>query len=297
MQAKRASGTAEAVCLMRAAERLRPAAARVLDDPHAELFLGPVARAALASLAAGGRLSFLADRLSPRLSNWVVCRHRWIDDRLHAALGRGVAQVLILGAGYDTRAQRFHAELAGRPVFEVDHPATSRRKRRILEANRERLPPSHLVQVEVDFERDSMVDRLAEAGFTRGGATFVVWEGVTPYLTREAVKATLADLRAIVGEDSEIAVDFYFLIDSPSFRATAFRFSANLLAFVGEPVTFAIHPEDAPSFLARSGWEVEALAGREDLERLYLTDGRRIQSGLFLVAARPRSVDSASVAQ
>src|SRR5262249_43732412 len=123
----RPSQTAEVVCLMRASDQRRPSAERILDDPYARWFLGPMSRAALASWEASGRGGKLAERLSPGLTAFVLTRHRWIDDCLRRALARDVEQVVLLGAGYDTRAYRFASELAGRPVFEVDFPATSRR--------------------------------------------------------------------------------------------------------------------------------------------------------------------------
>jgi len=124
----RPSQTAEVVCLMRASDQRRRPAERILDDPYARWFLGPMSRAALATWEASGRWGRLAERLSPGLTAWVLARHRWIDDCLARAVEGDVAQVVLLGAGYDTRAYRFAAALRGRPVYEVDFPATSRRK-------------------------------------------------------------------------------------------------------------------------------------------------------------------------
>ena len=286
MVPNRPSQTAEAVCLMRASERLRDPATRILDDPYAALFLGPVARATLASLDVGAPITRLTDRFAMGLTTFVVCRHRWIDERLVATLKRGVEQVVILGAGYDTRAHRFATELGDRPVFEVDFPATSRRKAKIVEREKRRLPAAGVRRVEIDFEKDSLGDRLALAGFRRGAPTFVVWEGVSMYLTRDAVKATLASVHELVGKGSEAAMDFWYLIDSPGILATAQRMGANLLALVGEPVTFGIHPEDVGPFLRRLEWKVAALAEGSDLEKLYVKDGRRVQPGVYMAAAR-----------
>src|SRR5262249_55238339 len=121
------SQTAEAVCLMRAIEQRRPPAQRIVDDPYAKLFLGRLARAALASWEASGTLGTPAGGLSPGLAAYVLTRHRFIDDCLQHALAGDVQQLVLLGAGYDSRAYRFAAALHGRPVFEVDFPATSRR--------------------------------------------------------------------------------------------------------------------------------------------------------------------------
>ena len=279
------SQTAEAVCLMRATEQHRPPAERILDDPYAKLFLGQLARAALASWEASGTLGDLAARLSPGLAAYVLTRHRFIDDRLRRALAGDVKQLVLLGAGYDSRAYRFAAPLKGRPVFEVDFPATSRRKARILARRAAALPATDVRRVEIDFEADALEDRLRDAGFKKGARTFFVWEGVSMYLTRSAVKATLTTIRHITAPRSELAMDFWHLLDAPDLIATAYRMSANLLSLFGEPVTFGIHPEDVGAFLERLGYRVRDLADTADLERRYVHDGRRVAPGSYLVHA------------
>lgn len=287
------SQTAEAVCLMRATEQRRPPDERIVDDPYAKLFLGRLSRAALASWDASGTLGEIAARLSPGLAAYVLTRHRFIDDCLRQALQGDVAQIVLLGAGYDSRAYRFATELEGRPVFEVDFPATGRRKARILARRADALPRSDVRRVEIDFEKDSLDDRLREAGFRTGARTFVVWEGVAMYLTRTAVKATLTTIRAMTAPRSELAMDFWYFLDTPGLLTTAYRMSANLLSLLGEPVAFGIHPEDVGPFLARLGYRVRDLADAADLERRYVRDGRRVVPGSYLVhavTAAPRAV-------
>jgi methyltransferase (TIGR00027 family) len=191
------SQTAEGVCWMRAAEQRHKPTERIVDDPYAKFFLGPMLRGALNTWEASGRLGDLAERFSPGLITFVLCRHRYIDDCLRGALAGNLEQIVILGAGYDTRAYRLAQEINHRPVFEVDHPATSRRKARILAGRKSELPVADVRVVEVDFERDSLRERLRAAGLQGGLRTFFVWEGVAMYLTREAVKNTLGELREL----------------------------------------------------------------------------------------------------
>jgi methyltransferase (TIGR00027 family) len=279
------SQTAEAVCLMRATEQRRAPEERILDDPYAKLFLGRLARAALASWDVSGKLGDVAARLSPGMAAYVLTRHRFIDDCLRRALAGDVGQLVLLGAGYDSRAYRFAAELEGRPVFEVDFPATSQRKARILSRRADSLPAADVRRIEIDFETDSLEARLREAGFKTRMRSFVVWEGVSMYLTRNAVKATLTTLRAITAPRSELAMDFWYLLDAPDMLTSAYRMSANLLSLLGEPVTFGIHPEDVGPFLARLGYRVRDLADAAELERRYVGDGRRVLRGNYLVHA------------
>jgi len=280
------STTAEAVCLFRATDQRRPSAERIVDDPYATLFLGPVARAALATIEVTGRLGTLVEQHAPGLITYVLCRHRYIDDRLRTALDGPTAQVVLLGAGYDTRAYRFASMLRGRPVFELDSPATSRRKARIVEEHAEDLPKVDVRRVEIDFSSQSLEDALIDAGFQRAAPTFFVLEGVAMYLTRRAVKDTLARVRELGGTTSTLAMDFWYLLDAPDLLSTAYRSSASLLHLLGEPVVFALHPEDARPFLSPLGFEIVDLADAAELRHRYVHDTRHVFPGNYVLEAR-----------
>lgn len=284
------SKTAEAVCLFRALEQRRPRAQRVVDDPHAKRFLGRAATAALAAANAAGSLGELPARFGPGLAAYVLARHRLIDDALAAALDKTgadrIAQVVVLGAGYDTRAERFAAQLDGRPVYELDFPSTSRRKRELLVKHARELPATTRRQVEVDFLSQRFDARLVDEGFVHGAPTFFVWEGVSMYLTRATVKDTLTTLRRIGAPGSELTLDFWWLVDDADLRAAAHRFGANLLSLLGEPVLFTLHPEDAPPLLSRHGWGVVDLAMHDELQRRFVADGRPVYPGLYVAHAR-----------
>lgn len=278
------SRTAEMVCAFRATDQRHPPAERIIDDPYAKLFLRPLMRAGLATFEASGRLGDLAIEMSPGLLTYVLARHRFIDDALAAALDERtvpVEQVVLLGAGYDTRAYRFADKLRGRKVFEVDFPSTSRRKAEIVADKKKELPAVDPTIVEIDFAKETLADRLEAHGFTRNARTFFVWEGVSMYLPRKAVKDTLSTIRAISGPKSEVAMDFWYLLDAPDLISTAHRMSANLLYFLGEPMTFGIHPEDVGPFADRLGLSLADLADAEQLERRYIRDGRRVYPACY----------------
>ncbi len=139
------------------------------------------------------------------LLDHVALRTRAIDTALLAELERGPLQLVICGAGLDARAFRM-PELRGTTVFEVDHPSTQRFKRA-----RARVRPSTakaLHFVAVDFEKESLDQRLAEAGHDPTQRTVWIWEGVTPYLLPEATRATLEVLAARSAKDSLVLVTY-----------------------------------------------------------------------------------------
>jgi methyltransferase (TIGR00027 family) len=192
MRAEAPSRTAAYMALFRAIESSRPPADRLFDDPLASAFLDR--RLGLAATVARvpvvGRLvpSYIDRRWpGPRPSG--VIRTRVIDDLVRDALAAGCGQLVLLGAGYDTRAYRI-PEAAEVDTFEVDHPSTQTAKRAALEREIGTTPPRvHFVPV--DFERDSLGEAIAAAGFRDGAQTCVVWEGVFSYLTDEAIDETL----------------------------------------------------------------------------------------------------------
>jgi len=281
----RPSATALGVTVWRALEASRPAGERIVDDPYAAAFLPRSLQAALPGLLRARPLLDLPERNAlTGLGAYVLCRHGFVDEHLLAALRDGVEQVVVLGAGYDSRAYRFADALAGRPVFEVDLPALSRRKARLVAARPEVFGPAAVRSVETDFRADSLAARLAAAGFRAGRPTFVAWEGVVPYLSRAAVEATLTDLRGLLGRGSTLALDLWDGGGSDAL-APLRRFGAWTLSLVGEPVTFAVLPPVASQLLASYGLDVIDLAEAAELTARYATAGRVAAASLYLVAA------------
>jgi methyltransferase (TIGR00027 family) len=282
---QRPSATAQGVTLYRAAEYRRPPGQRIVSDPFAQLFLTRAARAALGPLTAAAPLRDVAARHDlGGLSTYVLCRHRFIDEQLLAATG--AEQVLVLGAGYDSRAYRFARELGDRPVHEVDLPPLSRRKAAIVAAHPDRFAPGSYVRVEIDFRRQSLGEVLAPAGFTVGAPTFVIWEGVAPYLDADAVDTTLEALHTLCGAGSVLAMDLWDGVGGPGALAPLRRFGARAIALLGEPVTFGVRPEAAPQLLHRHGFDLVDLADAGVLAARYSTAGRRSFESLYVLAAR-----------
>jgi methyltransferase (TIGR00027 family) len=200
-----ASRTAVLVCQGRAAAHNRLATSR-FSDPIASLLLRENERAPVEQVLAGTPPKDWRQRLEFELvqatAEGMAPRTLAIDD---AARARPARQLVILGAGLDTRAWRL-PELAGTAVFEVDHPASQQDKRDRID----QLPPlaGALRLVPVDFGRDRLDTALAAAGHATTEPTTWIWEGVVPYLTREQVRSTLALVRAGSAPGSRLIVNY-----------------------------------------------------------------------------------------
>ncbi len=279
------SRTAELMSLMRAAEHQRPEGDRIVDDPYASLFLGPLMRGTLATLGATGRLGEAAEQIGWGVLSYTLARHRAIDELLLAALEE-IDQIVLLGAGYDTRA--FRLPLGSCPIFEVDHPSTHDRKAQIIDKHSARFVAPARRALAHDFTCDDLTATLTAAGFDPALRTFFIWEGVSMYLSRAAVKQTLSALSALSAPRSQLAADFWYLLDDPDLRSTAMRMTPNLLHLVGEPITFGIHPEDVGPFLGRLGWSLEGVLDSDTLQERYVTRDRSLLPGVYVLKAARR---------
>ena len=221
-------------------------------------------------------------------TSYVPLRHRFIDEHLTSALDAGIRQVVLLGAGYDTRAYRFADQLDGRRVFEVDLAPISRAKAATIAKHRDQFPDVDVVRVEIDFESQALADVLADADFAAGEPTFYVWEGVPMYLTRAAVKATLDSVHELSGDGSQIAHDMWHLVDEPGPLGTARRSAPGALSLIGEPVTFGVHPEDYEAFLRRHGFHIVDLALASELQARYAPETRAVLDDSMYVLCAER---------
>jgi methyltransferase (TIGR00027 family) len=283
---QRPSATAQAVTLYRALELRRPIAQRIVSDAYAPHFLTAGSRAMLRPLALAMPLrDLVAQHDLGGLSTYVLCRHRFIDEHLLTALDDRVTQVVILGAGYDSRAYRFAAQLAGRPVYEVDLPPLSRRKAAIVAAHPAVFGAGSAHRVEIDFRTQTLESRLDAVGFARNEPTFVVWEGVVPYLDTAAVENTLAALATLCGSGSRLTLDLWDGTGGSGPLAPLRRLGAQAIALVGEPVTFGVAPAAIGALLGRYGFGVIDLAGADALADRYATGERRSFGSLYVVAS------------
>jgi methyltransferase (TIGR00027 family) len=203
---------------------------------------------------------------------YIAVRSAIAEARLKAAVeARGVRQLVVLGAGQDTFAYRNPFGDALR-VFEVDHPATQAWKRRRLAETGIAIPP-WLTFAPVNFETDGLLAALEAAGLDPAARTVFIWLGVVPYLTREAIVATLRLIGALPG-GGEVVFDYS---DPPASLTPEMREAqqerARAVASIGEPFLSNFEPADLHAILAAAGLgEIEDL-GPADLMARYFRPG------------------------
>lgn len=253
MQPSRTSRTAEIMALFRALETARPPRARLFADPLAAGFLSPGLRLLARAAALPGLRALLRrylDRRFPGALGSGVARTRLIDDWAGVHVVAGVRQIVLLGAGFDARAWRL-AAFAGLPVFEVDHPATAAEKRRRLAGAGADM--RRIVSVTLDFDREQLPEALARAGFDPKRPTLVIWEGVTNYLTADAVAAVIRWAGELAVGSALIFTYIDEAVLSDPGRFFGARRVLREVAATGEPWTFGFDPARLPRYLAERG--------------------------------------------
>jgi methyltransferase (TIGR00027 family) len=240
------------------------AAARAIGakNPDAELrnpdylaarFLGPRERALLPDYPMEALDLDYEDALrrlpGPAFVTSMVIRTRYIDAVLDASLSDGVRQVVVLGAGFDSRGYRFQSRLKDVRFIEVDYGPTQAYKRQRVKEVLGRIP-DNVRYVPMDFTRDDLLTQLRNGGFSVAEKTLFIWEGVVAYIPEAAVKATLEFVRKHSPPDSRIVFN-YVLSDFPEIHNPNSR-----MAKWGEPLIFGFPGDSASEYVREAGLEV-----------------------------------------
>lgn len=285
-----ARSTAEGACALRAAgTTLRDPALRN-PDYMAKDFIAPGLKlSAIVKVPLLRRLSpTLLERILPGALWFELARTRYMDDILLEEVGEGAAQVVLLGAGLDSRFYRFRDELGDAALFEVDHPDTAavkaERLRAILGTT-----PDHVRYVHVDFNTQEVGDRLRAHGFDPDARSIVLWSGVTPYLEPEGVSQSLRWFAAGTGPGSAICFDYLWKEmlegDDSFYGAPQLR---KRVTEGGEPFKFGIPRGGTKEFIESFGLVLEEDLGPEDAhERILHHAGEPYGFGGMVLARNP----------
>jgi len=219
-----ASKTALMVCAYRA--RASRQAKPLFVDPWAAQIAG----------AEGEAIAQQLDAKFPPMELWLTLRVAYLDRLVGTAVDQlSIRQVVILGAGYDTRAARLPR--AGVRFFEVDHPATQAAKRETL-ARLADYPVDNATYASCNFEREDPIERLVANGFSTSEPALVIWEGVVPYLTEAAVRATATRLATALHPGSLVAFDHVGKKLAIGDLSAKERASKDFVGELGEPLQY-----------------------------------------------------------
>ncbi len=269
MKDNQPSITAENTAAVRAFEAMRPRHQQVCNDSYAYHFLSDRFTSS----------SNVPDAISQTLDNWektvpgvcgsIIARTRFIDDCLAKAIQNRIEQLVILGAGFDTRALRFAALKQKVNVFEVDHLCTQQHKLERLKCCWPDLG-HYVTYIPINFEKNNFGEALLAHGYDRAMRTFYIWEGVSYYLSAKVVDDTLAFVAQNSSLGSEIVFDYFpTSVMQGTCRLPEARPLTHILKQFGEGIHFGISPEKITDFMNKRGFEIVRNLASTDYKQAY----------------------------
>jgi len=261
------SRTALGAAVCRLIEQYQPEETRLFSDPVAKELVGGPIRILMQLSAMRNFTIKQTDAVGKGIFGAQICRTRYIDDTVRAALSQGIGQLVILGAGYDTRPYRL-PEMKKVKVFEVDLPAVQNDKKAKIQKYLGRLP-DQLTFIPIDFDAQTLEAVFTGAAFDLSRQAAFIWEGVTQYITEEAVKQTLA----FIGKSAPGSIlVFTYVLKSVIERQSDIPGADHMMDMVAQqsPWIFGLEPASIPAFLKPFHLSPIADVGSADYQEKYL---------------------------
>ncbi|MBN1303537.1 MAG: class I SAM-dependent methyltransferase [Anaerolineales bacterium] len=267
---RRSSQTAAWTCVSRAAssQETNP---HLKSDDHIARELLPTWMKPLVSLPAV-RTIFHKYGAPQGIYEYVIARTKYIDAVFLQVLKEGFDQILIFGAGFDTRALRFQENIRNTTIFELDIATTQEAKRNQYH-KRKLTVPANLRLIPIDFDRDTLTDKLDQAGFQKGKRDLFILEGLIMYLQAESVDSTFHTIQEYAGPKSRIVFDYIYasvLRQENLYYGEAGSYKR--VASAGEPWQFGIEKDNLTGFLSK--FDLKLLEQKDSLalEQCYFTN-------------------------
>jgi methyltransferase (TIGR00027 family) len=250
-------------------EQYQPEQTRLFNDAVAKELVGAPIRALMQISAMRNFTIKQTDAVGKGIFGAQICRTRYIDEAVLATLSQaqGVGQLVILGAGYDTRPYRLPG-LDGVKVFEVDLPAVQDDKKKKIQKYLGRMP-EQVSFIPIDFDTQTLEAVFTGTGFDRSRPAVFIWEGVTQYITEAAVKQTLA----FVGKSAPGSmIVFTYVLKSVIERRSDIPGAEHMMDIVSQqsPWIFGLEPSGVTDFLKPFHLSLVADVGNADYQEKYL---------------------------
>jgi len=269
----KSSRTADFACLLRAASYVDKRDCYSGTDGIAYMLVPPFFKLIVRSR---GLFKLFGRPFFPSgMYEYVIARTRYFDAVFTEALEHGFDQIVIFGAGFDSRALRFSKLNKGTRIFELDAPTTQQEKLKVLKLKK-LVMPENLIFVPIDFNKEKVADKMAHAGFVAGRKSLFLLEAVTMYLPQEAVESTFRFIQNVSGRGSLIAFDYIYagVLRKENKYYGERETSLKTLAKVGEEWVFALEEGEDERFLGRHGFSLKDHSGKPELEDRYFKNSK-----------------------
>jgi len=245
---KKSSMTANWTCMCRAFSYMEKHPAMKTNDFIAPQLLPVTMRPFL-------RIKFLRSLMLKLarggLYGYLIARTKYLDSIVESAVKDHFEQILIMGAGFDSRGIRLLKEESNITLFELDAPTTQQSKRKQYK-KRKIDSPSYIRYIPIDFNEESLENKLAESEFDSSKKTLFVLEGLTMYLDSESISETFSIIRQNSGHGSRLVFDYvYDSVIAQKDKLYGGEEAYNTVKNAGEEWTFGIKKEELDLFLAQ----------------------------------------------
>jgi methyltransferase (TIGR00027 family) len=231
------------------------------------------------------RTAFIKYFTPPGAYEYVIVRTKFIDSIVEDALEADFAQIVLLGAGFDSRAIRFYQTDSKAVFFELDAAITQARKVAQLK-NRKIAPHENTVYIPIDFNKEDLTEKLKKHGFETNKKSLFILEGITMYLEEAAVRRMFAALRSLSAQHSLIVSDFIYKSvlrkENTLFGEQAIYKRINKY---NEAWRFGIEEGYIDTFMKELGLRLQKSSSAKDLEEEYHFGNRRINGTHFIAVA------------
>ncbi len=264
--------TALGTATFRLIEQYQPKETRLFNDPVVKALLDASTGALMQFASTRNFMIEQLEALGKGLYGGQVCRTRYIDEAVQAAFANGIGQLVILGAGFDTRPYRLPgAERA--KVFEVDLPGVQNDKKKRLQKHLGHLP-GHVTFIPIDFETQTLEAVFSGTSFDPSSPAVLVWEGVTPYISAKAVGQTLT----FVGKSAPGSLlIFTYLLKSVIARRSQISEANKIKDSIADHANwiFGLEPAELQAYLQPYHLSLVADVGHADYQEKYLQPLKR----------------------
>ena len=263
------SRTAEMTCMTRAASFYEKTPQYKSNDYIAPMLLP---KFFMPIIKIGVLRKFFTNRFPSGMYEYVIARTKFIDSIFQKAVTNEFDQILIFGAGFDSRGIRFADLNKKTNIFELDAPVTQKAKISQLKKRGIEINPN-ITFISIDFNKESLEDKLAEFGFKANKKSLFILEGLTMYLDPEAIDNTFNVINQFAGTGSEVVFDYVY---SSVLREENLYYGEsevlNQVKNANEPWSFGIKKGELKSFLKDKNLKLIQSLNSEDLENEFFKD-------------------------
>jgi methyltransferase (TIGR00027 family) len=267
MASEGVGNTALGAAVCRLIEQYQPAETRLFNDPVVKDLVGAPLRIAMQIAPMRSLTVNQTNAVAKGLYGAQVCRARFIDDTVQNALASGIGQLVILGAGLDTRPYRLKG-VDKVKVFEVDLPSVQNNKKNQLQKHLGRLP-SNVTFIPIDFDTQTLDTAFTGTAFDISKPAVFIWEGVTQYISEAAVRQTLS----FVGKSAPGSVIvFTYVLKSVVERRSDIPGAGKMMDRVSRsaPWVFGLEPADIKDYLQPFHLSLVIDVGNKEYQEKYL---------------------------